>query len=140
MNLVLDSSALAKLYLEEPESEDVVEAIQQAKQVSVSALALPEVAASLARRHRDGEIKENQLQQALSQLHTDWEDLERIAVDDQVAQEAGILARSRAIRGADAVHLATVALLSRERKGVRLVVFDAELLAAAKAVVKVWEA
>ena len=139
MNLLLDSSALAKLYLDEPESESVVEAIQQAKQVTVSTLALPEVALTLARRQREGEIKEAQLQQALTQLRQDWEDLERIPVGDQVAEEAGVLARSRAIRGADAVHLATAALLSRERKAVRFMAFDLELVTAARTVVKVWE-
>lgn len=136
--LFLDSSALVKLYIEEPGQDATIEAVQAASSVVVSALALPEAASAFFRRAETGVITKAQANEALNALHGDWTDLERVALDDAVATEAAVLARAKGLKGADAVQLATAALLSRERRGVRLMAFDQGLLNAATSMVKVW--
>lgn len=138
MNLFLDSSALSKLYLTEPETATVMQAVQGAETVLVSTLALPETASALARKARDGEITATEERAAFQQLMDEWPDLERFDVIDHIAKEAATLARSKGLRGADAVQLATVAWLSRERKSVRFLAFDAALNQAARGIVKPW--
>ncbi len=139
MILFLDSSALVKLYIAEAETPTVMAAVQAAKSVVVSTLAMPETVSSFARRASQGSLTEAEVQEAFKNLLGDWEDLERIEVDDWIAKEAAMLTRSKGLRGADAVHLATCARVSRERRGVQFLAFDDALTAAAKTVVKVWE-
>lgn len=52
-----------------------------------------------------------------------------VAVDDALAREAGALAQRHALRGADAVHLATALALGDD---VLVVTWDAELARAAQ--------
>ncbi len=139
MILFLDSSALVKIYLEEEETPIVMAALQEAKRVVVSTLAMPEAVSAFARKASQGDLTEAEAQQAFKNLLGDWEDLERIEVNDWIAKEAAVYTRSKGLRGADAVHLATCARVSRERRGVRFLAFDEVLNAAAKTVVKVWE-
>ncbi len=77
-------------------------------------------------------------QSAFSQLLQDWEKLDRYSLENHVAKEAGSLALSRDLRGADAVQLATVAILSREKRGVRFLAFDQKLKAAGLGIVRLY--
>lgn len=138
MILFLDSSALAKLYLGEPQTSVVEKGVSQAKLCAVSALTLAEVAAVFFRREQDGVITEAEHQELFRTLLEDWPKLLRIEIGNAVAREGAVLARSLGLKGADAIQLACVAMLSRERKGVRLLTFDAQLLQAAKSVVKLF--
>lgn len=138
MILFLDSSALAKLYVEEPESPQVEQAVETAREVVVSTLALPEVVGGFRRRLRDGDINQDDSRHLIQEVLADWPKLGRIPVADHIAREAALLVCSKELRGADAVHLATVAALARERKGVRLLTYDKVMLAAAQPLVKLW--
>jgi predicted nucleic acid-binding protein len=54
--LFLDSSAVVKVYLAEAHSEQVIEAVEAASEVFVSALALAEVTHAITRREQNGEV------------------------------------------------------------------------------------
>lgn len=138
LTLFLDSSALVKLYIEEEGQDSVSRAVEQASGVAVSTLALPEVSAAFFRKAKEGVITLAQARKAQLALREDWERLERFLLDDYVAEEAAILCRSLGLRGADAVQLATVAMLSRERRGVRFMAFDEPLNQVAGSVVRLW--
>lgn len=138
MILFLDSSALAKLYLSEPQTPLVEKGVSEAKLCAVSALTLAEVAAVFYRRAHDGIINEVEHQELFRTLLEDWPKLLRVEIGNEVAREGAVLARSLGLKGADAIQLACVAMLSRERKGVRLLTFDAGLLQAATSVVKLF--
>lgn len=139
MTLFLDTSALVKLYIAEAETAMVMTAVQSAKIITVSTLAMPETVSSFVRKAAEGSITQTDAQEAFKSLLSDWPNLERIDLDDWIAKEAAVLTRSKSLRGADAVHLATCARLSRERRGVRFLAFDNALNEAAKTVVKLWE-
>ena len=138
MNLFLDSSAVIKLYVQEPGSDLVEQAVQGASIVAVSTLALPESTHAFARCARENILTEDQERTAYLALLEDWINFERFDADDWVAKDATIYTRSKALRGADAVQLATVAWLARERRNVRFLSFDDALNAAAKGVVKLY--
>lgn len=136
MILFLDSSALAKLYLTEPGTDLVEQGVGAARLCAVSTLTLAEVAAVFYRRAQDGVISAEEHQELFGTLLEDWPKLLRVEIGDEIAREGAALARSRGLKGADAIQLACVAMLSRERKGVRLLTFDEPLKQAAKTVVR----
>jgi predicted nucleic acid-binding protein len=138
--LVLDSSALIKLYVLEPESPTVDQAVDEAATIAVSSLVMPEAAHAFTRRAADGVISSDQASTAFRALLEDWPRYERFDVIDHIAKEAAVIARSKRLKGADAVQLATAALLSRERRGVRFLAFDEALNTAASGLVKIWKA
>ncbi len=137
MLLFLDSSAVVKVYLAEPHSDDVMKAIERANDIFVSTLALSEATYAIARREQENSITQTVSQQAYKNLLDEWESLIRIPVNNDVAKEAAMLARHKHLKGADAVQLASVALLSRERKNVQFLTFDGGLLAIARTVVSI---
>lgn len=115
MTLVyFDSSAFVKLLVEEPGS-DVAAALWDACDVAVSSrLAYPEVRAALAaagRAHRLTPV-------ALSRAESDWEDYwtatRAVELSEPVTAHAGRLAAEHALRGADAVHLASLLAVSAD--------------------------
>jgi len=107
MTLYLDTSALIKLYIEEPQSEQVVQAVRRADAIVTSALAYPETRATLARAKRERRLSQTDYQQALAKFLEDWEQTGIIAAHDAIMTTAGTLAEQHALRGADAVHLAS---------------------------------
>jgi predicted nucleic acid-binding protein len=106
VTLYLDSSSIVKLYVEEPGAEAVAGLVAVAALVATSALAFPEVRAAFARRRRERTMTPRELAAARGQFGLDWSAMLVIPMDAALAERAGALAESHAIRGADAVHLA----------------------------------
>jgi predicted nucleic acid-binding protein len=96
-----------------------------------SHLLYPEARAALAAAARAGRLHERALRQAIADLNAAVASMQRIGVDESLAQEAGELAEKYALRGYDAVHLAT--LLSVADPTLVVVTWDRDLAAAALA-------
>jgi len=107
VTLYLDSSALVKLYIDEPGSADVAQLVHDAAVVATSSLAYPEIRAALARRRRERTITPRQLNNARQQFDSDWATMFVLSFDTPMTHRAGVLAEDHALRGADAVHLAS---------------------------------
>lgn len=107
MTLYLDSSSIVKLYVEEPGSGDIATLLSDAAVVATSALAYPEVRAAFARRRRERTMTPGELADARRQFTEDWSAMLVIPLDGALAERAGTLAEAHAVRGADAVHLAS---------------------------------
>lgn len=109
MKIFLDTSALAKRYIQEPGSEELEELFcTVATDVFVSTLALPEFAAALGRKIRDQEIAVENASSAMKEFELDWDNLFiKISLTDTIALSASSLALKYPLKGADAVHLAT---------------------------------
>jgi uncharacterized protein len=137
--LFMDSSALVKLYVLEPETDAVLKAVRKAKGVAISSLALPETTRALHRRAEENIITHAESNAAFKQLLSDLPMFDSVPVDDFIGTRASLLIRSKGLKGADAVHLASVAYLSHERRGVQFMTFDEQLENAAQGVVRVWE-
>ena len=107
MILYVDSSSLAKLYAEEPGSPDFADLMNVADAVASSAITYAEIRSALARRRRERSLTPAQFATAREQFESDWATLIVVPCDDALARHAGALAEKHALRGADAVHLAS---------------------------------
>jgi len=109
LKIFLDTSALAKRYVQEPGSEALENLFSAGvSEVYVSTLALPEFGAALSRKLRDKELAKKSAEHALSELEKDWDNVfTKVPLTDTVAKSAVSLAIQHPLKGADAVHLAT---------------------------------
>ena len=134
MTVYLDTSSLVKLYIEEADSDAVAALTRSADVVVTSALAYPEARAAFARRRRERLMTPAETRSAVAQFNADWPRFVVVALDDDLAREAGQLASTHRLRGADAVHLASFqALLGwTGDEDVRFSAADAKLVRAAR--------
>jgi predicted nucleic acid-binding protein len=133
MILCLDTSALVKLYVRESGSEEVFAAVGEAEAVAVSAVAYAETRAAFARLLREGMTTRDRHAVRLTAFNGDWERCMRIDLLPGIARSAGDIAEIYALRGFDAIHLAS-ALWLRDRAGaaLRFMAFDSRLADAAQ--------
>jgi predicted nucleic acid-binding protein len=103
-----DSSALVKLVVEEAGSELAAELWDGCDAALASRLAYPEVRAALAAACRNNDLGEDDLDAAELAWQRYWAAVRPVELTAAVEQHAGQLARSHALRGTDAVHLASV--------------------------------
>jgi predicted nucleic acid-binding protein len=127
-----DSSALVKLVVDEPGSEDAALLWDGADSVFTSRVAHPEVRAALAAAQRGGRLDER----AHGQAKADWAELHAalrlVEVTPQLEHVAGDLAERHRLSGFDAVHLASALTLATA--GVVVATWDGRLHQAARAV------
>lgn len=106
-----DSSALVKLLVDEPGS-DLAAALWDSCDAAVSSrLAYPEVSAALAMAGRTGRLDAAGQNRAAMAWEEYWSSTRVVEVSEPICQRAGELAGAHALRGADAVHLASVLAL-----------------------------
>ena len=108
MKLYLDTSALVKLYVDEPGSRDVIEAVAEADVVATSVVAYPEARAAFARREREGYLRASEHTRLVKGLDADLDRLILVELRPSVMRLAGRLAAARHLRGFDAIHLASL--------------------------------
>lgn len=136
----LDASALVKRYVTERGSAETIELTTTADVVATSLVSRAEVAAALAKAVRSGLLSDDEARKAQRTFAREWPDLARIPVTEALVARAETLARDHALRGYDAVQLAS-ALTWQESVGTDIVVatFDAQLWKAARqAGMKAW--
>jgi predicted nucleic acid-binding protein len=112
----LDTTALVKLYSEEPDSDRVRDLRRSASlenptvRLVVTNIAHPEAAAALAGKLRDRQITHKQFRDANGRLAEDFQGPVRpfaiLDVSGQVTADAAGLAARHGLRGYDSVHLA----------------------------------
>lgn len=114
----LDSSAIVKLVVDEPESAALRRYLRRRRPLVSSALARAEVLRAVLLEGEDGVARARDVLSAV----------ELIRVNDRVLTAAGVL-RPEDLRSLDAIHLATAQQLDSDLG--RLVSYDEKLLAAA---------
>jgi uncharacterized protein len=109
--LYIDSSALAKLYVPEPESDRLDAFLCGRLGLMISELAITEVLSAVARRKREGELQPelaNEIRDAVL-ADADSDSFSRLQLDPAVHREAERLLLATALlplRTLDALHLA----------------------------------
>lgn len=139
MILYLDASALVKLYVGEPGTEAVEGAVAEAEIVATSWLSYPEARSAFARLSREGHISGEDLRLVVSSLDKDLVAYDLLETDEGAWRAAGRLAETLRLRALDAVHLAEASGLAETKEDVRILTFDARLLAAARETMEVYE-
>ena len=108
MTLVyFDSSAFVKLLVEEEGSELAANIWDGCDAAMSSRLAYPEVRAALASAGRNHDLDQSDLELADRAWEEYWAATRPVELTLAVEQHAGQLARDHALRGSDAVHLAS---------------------------------
>jgi predicted nucleic acid-binding protein len=131
VTLYLDTSSLVKLYVQETGSDEVRALVDHAAVVATSVVAYPETRAAFARLRREGELT-GTFAAAKREFESDWPSYLTLHVSAALAREAGALAERYALRGFDAIHLASFAELRRAGTGeTRFSSFDDRLNKAA---------
>jgi predicted nucleic acid-binding protein len=111
MILYLDTSALVKIYVDEPGSNIVRSVVAQAKMVASHQIAYVEAQATFARLHREQMFTTEELEIITSEFEEDWLKYFQVPVSQSLLQRATELARTFALRAYDSVHLAAVEML-----------------------------
>jgi predicted nucleic acid-binding protein len=109
LNVFLDSSALAKRYVQEPDSDRVEAILSSASAMGVSVTCLSEVVSALCRRRRENELTRQQYLEAKRGLFSDIEDASVVGITDQVIARAVELLERWPLRSADSLHVACAA-------------------------------
>ena len=106
-----DASALVKLVIEEPGSDDAAALWDGADAVLASRVANAEVRAAMAAAHRAARLTTEQHEGARHLWARLWAALRVVEVSRDVDQHAGDLAEEHALSGFDAIHLASALLV-----------------------------
>lgn len=131
----LDTSALAKVYISEPDSGELESALTGRRDLIVSDLAVTELTSAIVRRVRDAELSATHAQRVYHRVRQDLGAGELRCVELTAAAHRDAervlmgVGRHVSLRAADALHL-TLAALAGARV---LITFDARMLIAATA-------
>jgi predicted nucleic acid-binding protein len=104
--LYSDTSSLAKLYILEEGSAEMRRLVLTVQRVTCSEVAYAETRVAIARALREGRLDESAFRQARRDFEADWVDYGAVTVGD-ILKDAGDLGDRYAIRGFDAIHLAS---------------------------------
>ena len=142
MIVYLDASALVKRYVAERGTRETAALTADADLVATSLVSRAEVAAALSKAVRLRILTAASGRTARRAFASDWADIARIDPTEALLLRAEQMAWSHALRGYDAVHLAS-AFVCQDLAGVpvTLATFDRQLwLAGREAGIDVWPA
>lgn len=129
MTTYIDSSATAKLFLDEDGAEQVRLALDASLRVVSSRLTYVETASALAAARRAGRLNGDQHLQALAEFEAVWSAVDVIELNSDTAHAAAEAADTFGLGAGDAVQLASVRQLGVE--GTVFVAWDGRLRSAA---------
>lgn len=125
MSVYVDSSALLKIYLDEPET-DVAEVMLTGKRWVTGRHTLVEVRRNLQRVLDAGE-----LDRARRRFTDDWGEIDAVDLGEAASELAAELAERTGARSLDALHLGAAAIAGAA-DGLPIVTFDRQLSDAAR--------
>jgi predicted nucleic acid-binding protein len=133
--IYLDASALAKLYLPEPRSDQLNRALAGRRDLLVSDLAVTEITSSLARRTRDGSVTRAVAGRVhrgvLGHLATGvFQRVDLLPATHRHAERLLLSLGQTSLRAADALHLA----LALQDEALCIATFDQRLAEASRVV------
>ena len=106
MKTFFDSSAFAKRYVEEPGSQTVDLLCQEATEVALSVLCVPEIISALIRRVREDLLTHRQYREAKQSLAQDIRDAVIVNLVPQVVSTCTKVLEASPVRAADALQIA----------------------------------
>lgn len=106
MKLVLDSSALAKRYIQEIGSEKLDNLLENASELALCIILVPEVISGLNRRKREGGLVLSDYKAVKKQLLNDVRDAVILQITPSVISSSLKLLENNVLRAMDALHVA----------------------------------
>jgi uncharacterized protein len=131
--LYMDTSSLVKLYVSEKETPATKHLVEATEVIATSRLAYVEARAAFARKHRECGVGLRDYRNILQIFDNDWESYFVVDISEALVKMAGQFAEKHALRGYDAIHLASAVTLRREGdQPVAFSCFDSRLSLAAR--------
>ncbi len=133
MDLFCDTSALIKLLIDEPGSDQIHQATERSGLIAACRITWAEAMAAMARRQRDDPTSADEIEQARQRLIKLWSSFTIVEISQQLVEEAGRFADGFALRGYDSVQLAAAYELHiKAQRPVIFASYDRRLNQAAK--------
>lgn len=114
MRVFFDSSAFVKRYVSETGTEAVLNWCDQATEIGLSAIALPEIFSAFCRLRREGKIDDTQYRQLKSLLLADIEDAAICDLTPAVLAQSIASLETNVLRGMDAIHIGSAVALKAD--------------------------
>jgi predicted nucleic acid-binding protein len=114
MRVFFDSSALVKRYVDEAGTAEVLAWCDEATELALSVIAVPELISAFRRLVREGRVTESQYAQLKLDLLTDLADALLCDTSPQVVQRAIDALEAATLRGMDAVHVGAAIVCSAD--------------------------
>ncbi len=133
MIVYLDTSALVKLFVNEPETTIVANALNISSAVFTHMITYAEARAALAKAARMKRITDKRHASYKAALENYWDNIEVITLNLPLIKRAGNLTEIHALRGYDSIHLAAAELVFRQYAEFTFACFDKNLNKAANA-------
>jgi len=112
MRVFFDTSAFVKRYVSEAGTDAVLNWCDQATEIGLSGIALPEIVSAFCRLHREARITDTQYQQLKSLLLADIEDAAICDLAPTVLAQAISSLEKNVLRGMDAIHIGSAVALN----------------------------
>jgi predicted nucleic acid-binding protein len=114
MRVFFDTSAFVKRYVSEVGTDIVLEWCDQATEIILSGIALPEIISAFCRLQREGKITDTQYRQLKSLLLADIEDAAICDLTPVVLMQAMTSLEKNVLRGMDAIHIGSAVALKAD--------------------------
>jgi uncharacterized protein len=111
VKIFFDSSAWAKRYLREPNTDRVLQLCELADQLVLSAIVLPEVVSAFCRLHREEKISDDVYKAIKQSLLADIEDAIICDVTAPILSKSILALENHALRAMDAIHIGSAIAL-----------------------------
>jgi predicted nucleic acid-binding protein len=109
LKVFLDSSALAKRYIQEAGSGRLETILLSASSLGVAVICVPEIISALCRLRRERKLRTSDYQKARRALLADVSDMNVVNLTDAVVARAVSLLERSPLRSSDALHVACAA-------------------------------
>ncbi|MCD4706405.1 MAG: type II toxin-antitoxin system VapC family toxin [Candidatus Sabulitectum sp.] len=106
MKLAVDSSVFAKRYIREPGSDLLDDFLQNASQLGLCIILVPEIVSALNRRVREGFLTEEAYRKARKQLLADVHDASVLQITPSVVAQSIRLLENNTLRSMDVLYVA----------------------------------
>lgn len=110
MRLFLDTSALAKRYVSEAGSDFVLMKCSEADEILLSVICIPEIVSGLNRLKRERKVTRSQYRRLKEDFAADLAEATVLDLTENVIQQAILCLEHNAVRGMDAIHVASAAV------------------------------
>lgn len=114
MRVFFDSSALAKRYIDEAGSAEVLAWCDRATELALSVIAVPELISAFCRLQREGRLSAPMYRRLKGELMADIADALICDTTPQVVQQAVRALEAHALRGMDAIHVGAALVCEAE--------------------------
>lgn len=114
MRVFFDTSAFIKRYISEAGTDAVLNWCDQATEIGLSGIALPEIISAFCRLHREGKITDTQYRQLKSLLLADIEDAAICDLTPAVLAQTISSLEKNVLRGMDAIHIGSAIALKAD--------------------------